>query len=82
MNKFTMPFIVFFSLMLTLSLHTQPQYYTNNIPNATNNAFPFNSNGATGKTTQTLYLPGAFNQPTPVPSGEITKIYFQEKATG
>jgi hypothetical protein len=67
--------------MLTLSLHTQPQYYTNNIPNATNNAFPFNSNGATGKTTQTLYLPGAFNQPTPVPSGEITKIYFQASTT-
>ncbi len=59
----------------------QPQYYNYNTT-GTNNAFPFNINSATGKTIQTLYLAGAFANPTPAPSGNITTLYIQAATTG
>jgi len=66
--------VLFFSL--TAGSLSQPQYF--NLSGGTlNNAFPFNTLPASGKTTQTLYLPGSFNQPGPAPGGNITKIYFQ-----
>jgi hypothetical protein len=63
-----------------VTLLAQPQYYNYNTANGTNNSFPFNVN--TGKTTQTLYLPGEFAQPTPAPSGDITAVYFQANTGG
>lgn len=67
-------------LLFTTALMAQPQYFNYDAANGTNNSFPFNV--ATGKTTQTLYLPGEFAQPTPAPSGDITKIYFQANTGG
>jgi len=67
-------------LALTANLYTQPQYY--NFTGGTgNNAFPFNTLPASGKTIQTLYLPGAFTTPTPAPGGNITKFYVQSVST-
>jgi len=66
-------------LALTTNLFTQPQYYNYNTA-GTNNNFPLGI--STGKTTQSLYLPGAFSQPTPSPSGNITKIYLMAGANG
>jgi len=68
-------------LALTANIYTQPQYYNYNTQ-GTNNAFPLNTLPASGKTTQTLYLAGAFNQPTPAPNGNITKIYLMASSTG
>ncbi len=70
----------FLWIFTTVTLHAQPQYFNYDVSNGTNNSFPFNV--TTGKTTQTLYLPGAFTQPTPAPSGDITKIYFQPNTGG
>jgi len=68
-------------LALTANIYSQPQYYNYNTQ-GTNNAFPLNTLPASGKTTQTLYLAGAFNQPTPAPNGNITKIYLMASSTG
>lgn len=60
-------------LALTANLFAQPQYYNYNT--ATNsNAFPFSV--VAGKVIQWIVLPGELNQPTPAPSGNITKIHF------
>jgi hypothetical protein len=67
--------------LLTLDIFSQPQYYNYNTT-GTNNAFPLNNNPATGKTIQALYLPGAFSNPTPAPSGNITKLYLQAATAG
>jgi photosystem II stability/assembly factor-like uncharacterized protein len=68
-------------ILVSTGINSQPQYY--NLTGGTlNNAFPFNTLPATGKTTQTLYLPGDFNQPVSAPSGNITKIYFQAVSAG
>lgn len=66
---------------ISASLLSQPQYYNYNTQ-GTNNAFPLSSLPATGKTTQTLYLAGAFSQPSPAPSGNITKIYLMVSTSG
>ena len=68
-------------LVLTANILSQPQYYNYNTQ-GTNNAFPLNTLPASGKTTQSLYLAGAFNQPTPAPNGNITKIYLMASSTG
>ncbi len=60
---------------LTVNLMAQPQYYNYNTA-VGSNVFPFGVNPATGKSIQTLYLPGAFSQPSPSPSGNISKIYM------
>ena len=73
--------IMFVVLSLTTNMFAQPQYY-NYTGGSLNNAFPFNTLPASGKTTQTLYLAGSFNQPAPAPSGNITKIYFQAVTSG
>src|ERR1039457_853543 len=53
---------------------TAQQYYNYN--NGTgSNSFPLNVTG--GKEVQLLYLPGAFNQPTTAPSGNITTLYLR-----
>ena len=65
---------------LTATLISQPQYY-NFTGGGNNNAFPFNTLPATGKTIQTLYLPGAFTTPTPAPGGNIIKFYVQSVST-
>jgi N-acetylneuraminic acid mutarotase len=76
MKIFTRFFAVCIVLIFTTSVLSQPQYYNYNNP-VGNNVFPFGTLPATGKTTQTLYLPGAFNQPGPAPMGTVTKVYFQ-----
>ncbi len=67
-------------LALTANIFTQPQYY-NFTGGTANNAFPFNTLPASGKTIQTLYLPGAFTTPTPAPGGNIIKFYVQSVST-
>jgi hypothetical protein len=67
-------------LVFSTNLFAQPQYY-NFTGGTANNAFPFNTLPATGKTIQTLYLPGAFTQPSPAPGGNITKFYVQSVST-
>jgi hypothetical protein len=60
-------------LVFSSSLLAQPQYY--NFNTTTNsNAFPFSV--VAGKVIQWIILPGELNQPTPAPSGNITKIHF------
>ncbi|MBE2216866.1 MAG: T9SS type A sorting domain-containing protein [Ignavibacteria bacterium] len=71
--------ILFVVLSFTSNIFAQPQYYNYNTQ-GTNNNFPLGI--STGKTTQSLYLAGAFNQPNPAPSGNITKIYLMCAATG
>ena len=75
--------VAFFVLLLALTanIFAQPQYYNYNTQGS-NNAFPLNTLPASGKTTQTLYLAGAFNQPSPAPNGNITKIYLMASSTG
>jgi len=68
-------------LVFSSNLFAQPQYY-NFTGGTANNGFPFNTLPATGKTIQTLYLPGAFTQPTPAPGGNITKFYVQSVGAG
>jgi hypothetical protein len=57
-----------------------PQYY--NMNNGTvSNSFPFNR--PSGKAVNSLFLPGDFANPTPLPAGqEITKIYFRMSLAG
>jgi len=58
-----------------------PQYYNYQQVGASNNSFPFGQ--AAGKGVQWLFLPGDFNQPTPVPAGNnITKIYYWVSGAG
>ncbi len=66
--------------MVSLTFAQTPQYY--NFNNGTSaNSFPFNM--AAGKAVNTLFLPGAFNQPAPLPSGyQITAVYFRCGTTG
>jgi len=71
---------LFILLALTLSIYAQPQYYNYNAA-TNNNAFPFNTLSATGKTIQTLYPAGTFNQPSGAPAGLITKFYVQSVST-
>jgi hypothetical protein len=59
---------------LNSSLNSQPQYYNFNNGSGSN-SFPFNV--TTGKDVQLLYLPGAFNQPTPATAGNITTLYLR-----
>ncbi len=63
-------------LALTATAYTQPQFYNYNTL-VGNNVFPFGVNPTAGKSTQTLYLPGAFSQPTSAPAGNITRLYVQ-----
>ncbi len=60
-------------LLLAANLFAQvPQYFNYNTAGG-GNVFPLNTLPATGKTTQTLYLPGAF---TGAIAGDITKFYL------
>jgi len=68
------PFIFFLINPIDLSAQV-PQYYNYSGSSGSLNSFPFNVSG--GKAVNSLFLPGAFNQPTPVPPGnQITKVYF------
>jgi len=58
---------------LNSTLMAQQYYNYNNGTGA--NSFPLNV--TTGKDVQLLYLPGAFNQPTSAPAGNITTLYLR-----
>jgi hypothetical protein len=74
MKKAVTLFVTLFLLTAMLSAQT-PQYYNLNT-GTTNNSFPFNVTG--GKAVNSLFLPGDFANPTPLPAGQqITKIYFR-----
>jgi hypothetical protein len=64
------------TLFFAVNLFAQQHYNFNT--GGTTNSFPFNI--ATGKQVQLLYLAGDFAQPTPAPSGNITKLYFKMNA--
>jgi photosystem II stability/assembly factor-like uncharacterized protein len=79
MNKLSV-FIAGFLLMIFSSgIYSQMHYNYNT--GGSSNTFPFGTLPATGKTIQHLYLPGDFNNPTPVAAGNITKIYFRANNT-
>ncbi|MCX7834123.1 MAG: hypothetical protein N2490_07935, partial [Ignavibacteria bacterium] len=72
-------FVLTLILIGTIFAQT-PQYYNFNTGTSAN-SFPFNVSG--GKAVNTLFLPGAFNQPTPIPPGyQITAVYFRTGSTG
>jgi hypothetical protein len=77
--------ITFFVLMFVLSsflLSQTPQYYNFN-SGGTSNTIPFGSTGVSGYKSQWLLMPNAYNNPTPVPSGnKITKLYIRGAASG
>lgn len=80
MKKISLFFAGFLLLFFTANLLAQMHYNYNTA--GSNNAFPFNTLPATGKTIQHLFLPGDFNNPTAVSSGNITKIYFRAGTNG
>jgi hypothetical protein len=70
---------LFALLFLTaLTVYSQaPQHYNYNTSNS-GNSFPLGT--ATGRMVQWLVLPGDINQPSPAPSGNITKLYLMVAA--
>ena len=69
-----------FLLGFSAILHAQtPQYYNYN-SGGSGNTFPFGQTA--GKMVQWLFLPGAFSQPTPLPAGDITAVYFLMYGSG
>ena len=73
-KAFTCFSILLMIAALNSSLTAQPQYYNYNNGSGSN-SFPFNV--TTGKDVQLLYLPGAFNLPTPATAGNITTLYLR-----
>jgi len=65
-------FLCMFAFVASASAQT-PQHYNYNALSNTN-YFPFGV--VAGKQVQWLVRAGEFNQPTPAPSGNITKLYF------
>jgi len=74
MKKLYLILLVFliFTCLFSDSPAQTPQYYNSNVVGG-GNAFPFSVTA--GKLVQFLVLPGELNQPTPAPSGTITKFY-------
>ena len=67
------------TVLFSANLISQPQFY--NYTTGSSNIFPLAQNG--GKFVNWLFLPGAFNQPAPCPSGQqITKIYIRMYSGG
>jgi hypothetical protein len=70
-----------FLVFTSLSLYSQPQYYNYQNVGTSSNSFPFNQ--AAGKASNWLFLPGAFNQPSALPPGQmITRVYFYISSGG
>jgi len=66
-------FSLLFTILFSASSISEPQFY--NYTTGSYNIFPFALSA--GKFVNWLFLPGAFNQPAPCPSGkQITKIYI------
>ncbi|MGV8017177.1 MAG: T9SS type A sorting domain-containing protein [Ignavibacteria bacterium] len=77
MKKLFMFFVLMFATGSLLIAQT-PSYF--NFDNGTtSNSFPLNQ--PAGKLSQTVVPSGAFVQPTPAPSGNITKLYFRISST-
>ncbi len=72
MRKLT--FLALSLAVFTASLISQPQYYNYQNVGSSSNTFPFGQSA--GKAVNWLFLAGDFNQPTPAPAGNITKVYF------
>lgn len=71
MKKYSL--IIFLFIFFPIFISAQnPQYYNYNSTN-NGNSFPFNTPG--GKMCQWLILPGEFSNPSPAPSGNISKLY-------
>ncbi|MCI0472244.1 MAG: T9SS type A sorting domain-containing protein [Ignavibacteria bacterium] len=65
-------FMALFTANLNLKAQT-PQFFNSNV-GTSYNSFPLNV--AAGKMVQTLVAAGEFSQPSPAPSGNITKFYI------
>ena len=72
MKKIVSLLFMLFTLLAVTFAQT-PQYYNYQVNEGTN-YFPFGVVG--GKECQWLYPAGNLNQPSPVPSGNITNVYF------
>jgi len=73
-------FVLLFVLS-SIAFSQTPQYYNFNTA-GTGNTIPFGSTGVSGYRSQWLLMPNAYNQPTPVPSGNrITKLYIRGAAS-
>jgi hypothetical protein len=70
MKKIIFLFVSLFAVTI-LSFSQSPQYYNYNTTNS-GNTFPLGT--TSGRMVQWLVLPGDINQPSPSPSGNITKI--------
>jgi|GEM_PF-1995927 len=73
--------LILFIAVSSVSYAQIPQYYNYNNVGSGNNTFPFAT--AAGKAVNWLFLPGDFNQPTPLPPGNsITAVYFLHSTLG
>jgi hypothetical protein len=82
MNKSSYVFVVGVLLILfAWGANAQtPQYYNSNT-GTSSNSFPFNT--AAGKAVNSIFLPGEFNQPSPLPPGQkITTVYIRTSTAG
>jgi hypothetical protein len=77
MKKFILLFFITFVMTAIISAQT-PSYYNTNA-GTINNMFPLNV--SSGKMVQLVVPPNTFTQPSVVPAGSITKLYFYINST-
>ena len=77
--KNTIVFLILLFAFTANALAQTPQYYNAN-SGGIGNSLPFAN--ANGYKTQWLIGPGEFSQPSPAPSGNITKLYIYMSSTG
>lgn len=79
---FTVSFVSFFVLSITSNLYSQTPQHFNANSGGIGNSLPFGSLAASGYKTQWLIGPGEYIQPTPAPTGNITKFYIYMSTSG
>ena len=78
-SKNVMTFCILLPALAIHSAAQTPQHYNYNSAGISN-TIPFNQSA--GYKSQWLIGPDEFNQPTPAPSGDITKLYIHMASTG
>jgi len=73
--------ILVFLAGVSANLYAQtPEYYNFASGAESNNSYPFGQ--TSGKAVNWLFLPGAINQPSPLPATNISAVYFRMGTTG